>query len=87
MLTVPMMGSPEPEAEAKENQTLYEGLINRELPIITYPDGPPLGEGLTCNETEQRPSTSDASSGYKGSHQQRLSYLNTICLNTKPSNS
>lgn len=81
------MGSPEPEAEAKENQTLYEGLINRELPIITYPDGPPLGEGLTCNETEQRPSTSDASSGYKRSHQQRLSYLNTICLNTKPSNS
>lgn len=87
MLTVPMMGSPEPEAEAKEDQTLYEGLINRELPIITYPDGPPLGEGLTCNETEQRPSTSDASSGYKRSHQQRLSYLNTICLNTKPSNS
>ena len=87
MLTVPMMGNPDPEAEVKEDQTVYEGLVNRELPIITYLDDPPLGEGLACNETEQRPSTSDASSGFKRSHQQWLSYVNTICLNTKPSNS
>ena len=65
MLTVPMMGNPDPEAEVKEDQTVYEGLVNRELPIITYLDDPPLGEGLACNETEQRPSTSDASSGFR----------------------
>lgn len=39
-----MMGNLDPEAEAKEDQP-YEVLVNRELPIVTNPDGPPLGEG------------------------------------------
>lgn len=42
MLTVPMMGNPDPEA--KEDQTVYEVLVNRELPIVTSPDGPHLLE-------------------------------------------
>lgn len=86
MWTVLTKGNPDPEAKTQEAPVVYVGLINRERPVISLVADSPLWEGLAYTEIEQRPSTSDAQSGYKRSHQQRLSYLNTICLNPKPSN-
>lgn len=63
MLIVPMLGKPDTEVETQEGQTVYVGLVNRELSIITHTDASPLGEGLACTEIEQRPSTSGARSG------------------------
>lgn len=62
MLIVPMLGKPDTEVET-QGQTVYVGLVNRELSIITHTDASPLGEGLACTEIEQRPSTSGARSG------------------------
>ena len=62
MLIVPMLGKPDTEAETQEGQTVYIGLVNRELSSNTHTDGSPLREGLARTETEQLPSTSDARS-------------------------